>query len=112
MDKKSQIQVLGRTHPLVPLQPEQAERCTHDYLAAHSGRSRSALAKEQQSLQDLYDDTCAELACAFAPDLVAYPQASVEDPVARYQELYLFESHCKKLLCNGVVAPLPVWTIA
>jgi hypothetical protein len=58
-----------------------------DYLAARSGRSRPALAKEQQSLQDLYDATWAELACAFAPDLVARAQAAVENSVAQSQLL-------------------------
>jgi hypothetical protein len=31
VDEKSQIQALDRTQPLLPLRPDQAERCTHDY---------------------------------------------------------------------------------
>src|SRR5438034_10258563 len=31
VDEKSQIQALDRTQPLLPLQPGQVERCTHDY---------------------------------------------------------------------------------
>jgi hypothetical protein len=61
-----------------------------DYLAAHSGRSRSALAKEQQSLQDLYDATWAELTCAFAPDFVACAQAFLEESVVQSTTESLF----------------------
>jgi hypothetical protein len=61
-----------------------------DYLPTHSGRGRRALVREQESLQDLYDATWTELACAFAPNLVAWAQASVEDSLATAQQLSLF----------------------
>jgi transposase len=32
VDEKSQVQALGRTQPLLPMQPGQAERRTHDYV--------------------------------------------------------------------------------
>ncbi len=31
VDEKSQIQALDRTQPILPMRPEQIERCTHDY---------------------------------------------------------------------------------
>ena len=43
-----------------------------------------------QALQDLYDATWTELACAFAPSIVAWAQASVEDSIATAQQLFLF----------------------
>ena len=48
VDEKSQVQALDRTQPLLPMEPGQAERGTHDELLATSPRYNEVLAAAMQ----------------------------------------------------------------
>jgi hypothetical protein len=55
VNEKSQIQVLGRTQPLLPMRPGQIERRTHDYMcgtAASGGGETPNLAAPLQALAE------------------------------------------------------------
>jgi len=60
VDEKSEIQALDRTAPMLPMQPGQAERRTHDYkrhgttsLFAALGRAGARLPQLQNEIREL-----------------------------------------------------------
>lgn len=60
VDEKTQVQALDRTQPMLPMQPDQIERHTHDYkrngtvqlyaaLEVHAGRAISRIENRHRS---------------------------------------------------------------